>query len=253
MTARRRGHDRPADVRLLLDYDGTLVPIARLPELAAPDEDVLALLDALARRRGVRVGIVSGRAHLGLDSWLGHLPIALWAEHGFWHRARPGEPWAAASSVPQGWMQQVASILNQITASTPGSHVERKTSSLAWHYRLAEPALAARQVGVLRMRLDRELGDQPFNVLDGRKVVEVRLHGISKAIVAERVMADVSPETSIVAIGDDRTDEELFRALPESSMTVAVGDQPSSARYRLADYRAVRRMLRVLLDDTFTV
>jgi trehalose-6-phosphatase len=52
-----------------------------------------------------------------------------------------------------------------------------------------------------------------------------------------------------VAIGDDRTDEELFCALPQSSVTVAVGNQRSSAKYRLADYRAVRRILRAVLDD----
>jgi trehalose 6-phosphate synthase/phosphatase len=139
MTAHRRENGEPLKVRLLLDYDGTLVPIAPSPERAMPDDDVLALLEALAGRRGLHVGIVSGRSHLGLDSWLGHLPIALWAEHGFWHRARPGEPWAAASSVPHDWMQRLEPIMSQITARTPGSQLERKTASLAWHYRLAEP------------------------------------------------------------------------------------------------------------------
>jgi trehalose 6-phosphate synthase/phosphatase len=146
-------------------------------------------------------------------------------------------------------MRCVAPIVKEIAARTPGSHVERKTASIAWHYRLAEPALAATQLRVLRMRLDDELGDQPFDVLAGKKVVEVRLRGVSKALVAERIAAGISPETSIVAIGDDRTDEELFGALPQSSVTVAVGNQPSSAKYRVADYRAVRRMLRSILDD----
>jgi trehalose 6-phosphate synthase/phosphatase len=237
------------DVRLLLDYDGTLVPIARTPELAAPDDELIALLEALARRRGLRVGIVSGRAHLALDSWLGRLPIALWAEHGFWHRSRPGARWEAASRIPHGWMQRIAPIVSQIAASTPGSYVERKTASIAWHYRLAEPTLAARQMRTLRTWLDNGLRDQSFDVLEGKKVIEVRLSGVSKAVVAERIAADVSPGTSIVAIGDDRTDEELFCALPQSSVTVAVGNQRSSAKYRLADYRAVRRILRAVLDD----
>ncbi len=248
-TARRAAAGEPTNVCVLVDYDGTLVPIARAPELAAPDDDVLALLDALAVRRGLRVEIVSGRAHLDLDAWLGHLPIAIWAEHGFWHRQRPGKPWKAGSSVPDDWMRAIAPIVREIAASTPGSHVERKTASIAWHYRLAEPVWAAHQVRVLRMRLERELGDQPFDVLAGKKVVEVRLRGVSKALVAVRIAADLSPETSIVAIGDDRTDEELFGALPQSSVTVAVGSQPSSAKYRVADYRAVRRILRSILDD----
>jgi len=244
-----RTGNQPADLCLLVDYDGTLVPIADSPELAVPDDDVLELLDALSRRRGLRVGIVSGRAFPSLDSWFGGLSIALWAEHGFWHRAEPGEPWEAANSVPSGWMQQVAPILGQITASTPGSHVERKTVSIAWHYRLTEPSLAARQAHLLRTRLESELGDLPFDLLEGKKVIEVRLRGVSKAIVAERIVAGMSPHTSVVAIGDDRTDEELFRALPDPSVTVAVGNEPSSAKCRVADYRAVRRMLRSVLDE----
>jgi hypothetical protein len=48
-------------VRLLLDYDGTLVPLARSPELAAPDEDVLTLLHNLVTAPGLEVDIVSGR------------------------------------------------------------------------------------------------------------------------------------------------------------------------------------------------
>jgi trehalose-6-phosphatase len=51
------------DLCLLLDYDGTLVPIASSPHRATPDDDLLELLDTLAQRRGFRVDIVSGRAH----------------------------------------------------------------------------------------------------------------------------------------------------------------------------------------------
>jgi trehalose 6-phosphate synthase/phosphatase len=246
---RRDEKGPPADVRLLVDYDGTLVPIAKSPELAVPDEDVLALLDALAKRRGLRVAIVSGRARHSLDSWLGHLPIALWAEHGFWHRSRPGEPWEAATSVPQDRMQRITPILEQFTRSTPGSHVEHKTASIAWHYRLAERELGTRQAHALRTLLGNELRNQPFDVLEGKRVIEVRLRGVSKRLVAERVETEMAAGTPIVAIGDDRADEELFRALPDSSVTVAVGNLPSSAKYRVADYRAVRRVLRSLLDD----
>ena len=168
-----RTDDELLDIRLLVDYDGTLVPIAKSPELATPDDEVLALLDALAGRRGLRVAIVSGRAFPSLDSWFGYLPIALWAEHGFWHRAGPGKLWEPAGRVPHDWMQPITPILSEVTASTPGSHVERKSVSIAWHYRLAEPALAARRAQVLRSRLADELRDLPLDVLEGKKVIEV--------------------------------------------------------------------------------
>ena len=248
IAALRTGRPRTT-VRLLVDYDGTLVPIARSPALAAPDGDVLSLLDALALQSGIRIDIVSGRARETLESWLGHLPIALWAEHGFWHRPGPGEAWRAAAEIPSDWMQRIRPILEHVTTSTPGSHVETKSASVAWHYRRAKREFGARQAHGLRMLLDDALCNQPFEVLEGKKVIEVRLRGISKALVASRVLSEVDADGQLVAIGDDQTDEELFRALPSSCVTVAVGDQPTSARFRLADYRAVRLVLRSLLDD----
>ena len=93
------------------------------------------------------------------------------------------------------------------------------------------------------------LSNQPLEVLEGKKVIEVRLRGVGKGLVAQRVQAETGPGTVIVAIGDDRTDEELFRALPPSSLAVAVGRTSTNAKFRLEDYRAVRRVLRSLLAE----
>jgi trehalose 6-phosphate synthase/phosphatase len=176
------------NLRLLLDYDGTLVPIARSPELAAPDEEALSLLVELASTPGLQ-------------------------------------------------------------PSTPGSHVETKSASIAWHFRRAQREFGARQAHELRMLLGDALSNQPFEVLEGRKVIEVRLRGVSKALVAHRIQTELAGESLLVAIGDDRTDEELFRALPPSSVTVAAGSRPTCARFRVADYRAVRQVLRSLVAD----
>jgi trehalose 6-phosphate synthase/phosphatase len=96
------------------------------------------------------------------------------------------------------------------------------------------------------MLLGDALSNQPFEVVEGKKVIEVRLRGVSKALVARRLLTDNDPEAVMVAFGDDRTDEDLFRALPPSSITVAVGNRPAGARFRIDDYRAVRRLLRTL-------
>jgi trehalose 6-phosphate synthase/phosphatase len=146
-------------------------------------------------------------------------------------------------------INRVGQTLEHFTAGTPGSHVETKSASIAWHYRLARREFGARQAHELRLRLRDALSNQPFEVLEGKKVIEVRLRGVSKALVARRVLSEVDADGQLVAIGDDRTDEDLFRALPSSSVTVAVGNQPTSARYRLPDYSAVRVVLRTLLAD----
>jgi trehalose 6-phosphate synthase/phosphatase len=240
---------RTRKLRLLLDYDGTLVPLARSPELAAPDEELLFLLERLVASPGIHMDIVSGRSHETLQQWFGDLPVSLWAEHGFWHRSRPSAAWEAAVTVAPDWMERVNPILEQFAASTPGSHVEVKSASIAWHYRCAPREFGARQAHELRMLLGDVLSNQPLEVLQGKKVIEVRLRGVSKGAVAQRVEAETGPGTVIVAIGDDRTDEELFRALPPSSLTVAVGRPWTAATFRLDDHRAVRCVLRSLLAE----
>jgi trehalose 6-phosphate synthase/phosphatase len=235
------GLGRAKRCRLLLDYDGTLVPLARSPELAAPDAELMQLLEGLCALPNLDVEIVSGRPREPLERWFGRLPLALWAEHGFWWRARPGTAWVAATAAGRDWMARVRPILQQFTDSTPGATIEEKSACIAWHFRNADPEFGARQAHELRMLLGDALSNQPFEVLEGKKVIEVRLRGISKATVAHRLAAD--GDQAIVALGDDRTDEDLFRGLPSSAITVAVGQQPSVARYAVADYRGARQLL----------
>jgi trehalose-6-phosphatase len=79
-----------------------------------------------------------------------------------------------------------------------------------------------------------------------RLIVSNRLPVVAHVAVAHRVYAECLADRFIAAIGDDRTDEDLFRALPSSSATVVVGHRPSYARFRVADDREVRRILRAL-------
>jgi trehalose 6-phosphate synthase/phosphatase len=236
-------------LRLLLDYDGTLVPLARSPQLAKPDDELMALLAGLAASPRIEVDIVSGRRPDDLERWFGELRLGLWAEHGFWHRPRTGESWQAAVPLAGNWMDRIKDILDQFAATTPGAQVEVKSASLAWHYRGASREFGARQAHELRLLLGDLLSNQPLEVLEGKKVIEVRVRGVSKGLVAQRVEAERPPGTTILAIGDDRTDEELFRALSPSCLTVAVGRRWTAAAYVVEDHRAVRAVLRMLLGE----
>jgi trehalose 6-phosphate synthase/phosphatase len=238
-----------AHVRLLLDYDGTLVPLARSPEAATPDEELSRLLQALAALPGTRVDIVSGRPREPLEEWFGHLPVSLWAEHGFWHRPGPSQVWRATANPPNRWQDRIRPMLDQFVASTPGSHVEVKTSSLVWHFRGAQRDHGVRQANELRMMLGTAFSNQPWGVMEGKKAIEVRLRAADKALVAARVASESEPDTAIIAIGDDRTDEDMFAALPESSIRVAVGQRSRRAPYLVQDHREVRRLLHGLVAD----
>jgi trehalose 6-phosphate synthase/phosphatase len=238
---------------LLLDYDGTLVPIAQAPNLAMPDSELLSLLAALAARPHTSVHLVSGRPCDTLDQWFGTLPLSLWAEHGIYHRAAPQGSWQPTVPVPSDWMVRVLPILEQFTANTPGSLIEKKGASVAWHYRIADAEFGARQAHELRLLLGHSLSNQPLEVLDGNKVIEVRLRGVNKSIVAHHVLAAPGEPPSIVAVGDGRTNDDLFTALPESAFCIAVGGGRSRAALQLPDYRAVRAFLQTLLASPTTV
>jgi trehalose 6-phosphate synthase/phosphatase len=241
LSARLRSSER---LLLLLDYDGTLVPFARSPDLAAPDRPLCDLLRGLARRPGTLVHVVSGRGRDTLEHWLGDLPIGLHAEHGLWSRMALSEPWVRMENIGVAWQAGVRRILDEATAATPGAFLEVKTVSLAWHWRMAEPELGAERAHELWQRLEVQLRGEPAELLRGEKVIEVRPQGVNKGCVVERVLAAAQqPLPAIAAMGDDATDEDMFRALPPEAITVAVGFRASGARYRVGGPRAARGLL----------
>jgi trehalose 6-phosphate synthase/phosphatase len=235
---------RRADRRLLLlDYDGTLVPLKPTPGEASPTADVLRLLAAIGADPGSRVHIISGRPREELERWFGHLPDGLWAEHGLWGRAGPEAEWTTTADVSLDWMPPVRAILERVAKDTPGALVEVKTASLAWHFRKVEPWLAARRLRGLRERLAIEIRGLPVETIDGSKVLEIRNLGVNKGLAVRRILELDARAPGILAVGDDLTDEDMFAALPKPAVRVHVGTRRTRAEYRLADPAAVHLLL----------
>ena len=233
---------------LLLDYDGTLVPFTPTPELARPDASLLGLLRALGSRPETEVHLVSGRPQDILEEWLGDLPIWLHAEHGFVSRDPATRHWVAAGEFGGSWREPVLAMLREISQRTPGSLVEVKAAALAWHYRMADQETGARRANELRLHLNQLLSNQPVEILAGNRIVEIRPYGVHKG----RIVPPLTPErlaaTTIVAIGDDRTDEDLFGALPPEAITIKVGPGDTKARFRVDGVAAVRQLLQSLVN-----
>jgi trehalose 6-phosphate synthase/phosphatase len=208
---------------------------------------LVTLLEALCAEPRFDVHLVSGRTRATLTRWFGHLDASLWAEHSFWHRDRGHRGWRAMMAMPHGWRSQVAPFLEDAARRTPGAWVERKSASLAWHYRLAPPALGARRARALTRELGSVLEGLGLEPLLGRKVVEVRPAGSSKAAVAHWLRERGVTGDAVVAVGDDRTDGELFAALPPGAVTVAVGPSAPGARHVVRGPRDVRRLLQALI------
>ena len=229
---------------LLLDYDGTLVPFVADPKLAHPDRELLDLLGELAAATGNGVAIVSGRPRRDLEEWFGALPVSLVAEHGVWLRPKGGD-WRMLRAITTDWKERVRPILQLYVDRLPGAMLEEKEFSLAWHYRRADVDQASRRARELLDALAGFTRNIDVQVLEGNKVLEVRNTGVSKGTAATEWVGGLEADF-ILAIGDDWTDEDLFRALPPSAYSVRVGLANTAARYYLANHTAVRRVLREL-------
>jgi trehalose 6-phosphate synthase/phosphatase len=238
-TSRRRA--------LFLDYDGTLTPLARFPSMARPDERRTALLGFLAAEPGNHVVIISGRDRQTLDNWFGSLPIGLVAEHGAWIK-ETGRSWQLVKPLANAWKEQLLPILEIYTDRLPGAFVEDKENSVAWHYRAADPEQAGFLASELVDHLDSLTAKTDLQVIQGSKVVEIRHAGVDKGSAALQWLAR-NDYDFILAVGDDATDEDLFRAVPASAVTIRVGIAGTLARYNLRNSAEIIGLLQAFAEQ----
>lgn len=233
---------------ILLDYDGTLVPFVRDHALARPGQKVMSLVRGLADDPSNHVVIISGRDRQSLETWFGALPIHLVAEHGFFTRTI-GTEWRSMKVVPGEWKHRLRPILNLFADRLPGATVEEKEYSLVWHYRGADPEQGEPFAHELVDNLNALTGNIDVQVMQANKAIEVRVAGINKGTVGRELVAEGGYDF-VLAIGDDKTDEDLFAVLPERAHSIKVGIAYSHARYHCKDVDDVHRLLTLLVRQS---
>lgn len=229
---------------LLLDYDGTLVPFARYPGDAMPDKNLLKLLSILATDSKTDLTIISGRSVSTLQSWFDTLPINLVAEHGASIRHIDGA-WTTEYEEDMSWKQLIRPTLELFTQRSPGSFVEEKRYTLAWHYRNVDADLGFGRSRELLDSLYHLVRNAQLQVIDGNKVIEVRIAGIDKGAAARRLIQE-KPYDFILAVGDDKTDEDMFKALEHKAATIKVGGGHTIAQYTISSQQEVLQFLNTL-------
>ncbi len=238
-------HYQKAQNRLIiLDYDGTLMNFHPDPQAVVPEPEVMETLHSLKEKAGNTVIISSGRDRNTLEKWLGSLNIDMAAEHGVWTK-KNGE-WKSNPNLGAAWKPEVKEVLEDIVERTPGSFIEEKDYSLAWHYRLIDKELGAKRVREFRDVLRYLTANLDLQVLEGNKVVEIKNAGVNKGKAALLWLND-QPWDFIMAIGDDHTDEDIFEALPKEAYTVKVGIGRTAARFYLSTVEEVRAFLKKLI------
>ncbi len=226
---------------IFLDYDGTLTSFHKNPQEATPNEELYTILKRLIADEKNTVTIISGRDRYTLEKWFSNIPINLICEHGVWLR-KYGEDWQTLTNVNNDWMPVIRPVLERFVDRTPGSFIEEKNYSLVWHYRKAEPEQSVIRANELKDELLNLVGNLNLEIMEGSKVIEVKSGGINKGIAANQFIHNGHFDY-LMAMGDDWTDEYMFKELPESAITVKVGIQRTSANFKLESVDAVRKFL----------
>jgi trehalose 6-phosphate synthase/phosphatase len=147
----------------------------------------------------------------------------------------------------ESWKDAVRPILVRYVDRTPGSLVEEKDVSLAWHYRVVPTELAGRRRRELIEALGGLAHDLGLSLLDGNKVVEVTDGSVDKGKAAYRWMGR-GDFGFIMAVGDDVTDESVFDNAPPEAWTIKVGSGASGAVFHVPSTTEVRSLLEAMVE-----
>ena len=226
---------------LFLDYDGTLVPFASKPQFAKPNDHILNLLKNLSENPKTELVLISGRDKYTIQEWFGMLNINFVAEHGIWIHDRGGD-WSLIKPLTNDWIPEIRAKIEVYVDRLPGSFIEQKEYSLVWHYRNTDPEMAPILAKELTDNLISFTANIDLQVSQGSKVVEIRNAGVNKGTAALHWLSKDNYDF-IMAIGDDWTDEDLFKTLFDHAYTIKVGVPQSYARFNVRSYKDVLKLL----------
>jgi len=229
---------------LLLDYDGTLASFKDNPLDASPDEELYKLLDTLQEQENTTVVLISGRDKETFQRWFEHKNYTLVTDHGVW--LYQNKEWVELERLKTDWMQNIRPILETFVDRTPGTFIETKNYSLAWHYRTADPELALRRTIELNTVLTSMVSNNDLSILLGNKVIEIKSSNVNKGRAVSRLLLQEEYDF-ITVIGDDWTDEYMFEEVPEWAYSIKVGLAKTKAKYMMKDTGRVRQLLKRLV------
>jgi len=165
------------------------------------------------------------------------------AEHGYFIKI-PGQKWMNELELDFMWKVSVLPILIGYEDRCNGSFVEIKHASLAWHYRDVETEFANVRLAELKDELIGIIGNKENLIItEGHKVLEIKNKGYDKGQTVKKILNTLEPDF-IIAMGDDNTDEDIFKVLPVSAVSIKVGSEPSFSKYNLRSQKDVWSFLK---------
>jgi trehalose 6-phosphate phosphatase len=238
---------------LMVDYDGTLVPLRSKPALAMPSDKLLNILLALNQQQQCRLAIISGRSIQNLRALLPVTGITMAGCHG--SEVLEGgdlKPVALVNEALLSLFIRLAPIIRNAVGNIPGILVENKTYGIAMHYRAASAKDAALAKGRFQQTILNCEESRNLKISHNKCVIEATPRNSSKASAIRHILMTgrILPEEAAY-IGDDQTDEDAFVYLNPRGITIKVAPFPclTAARFRLADQDRVMALLEYILQE----
>ena len=229
-----------------LDYDGSLVGLRNRPELARLSHPRRDLLKKLGRT--ALVVVVTGRSVAEVRRLIGIPSLDCIGNHGF-EIAHGDRSWVHPGA--EECRAVLRSVLRRIRARSAGRDgvlVEDKGLTAGVHYRLLDPARVDWLMSVVLEEIGREAGS--LRATFGKKVIEIRPNADwnkGRGVLEYIRWLGPEPGRRVVYIGDDRTDEDAFRALRGRGTTIVVGRaEGSAAEFSVRGVNQVWSLLREL-------
>ncbi len=243
------GLARHTPLGILCDLDGTLVPFARTPDEARPDQEAIDLMSELAVLPGLTIAIVSGRPKSWLEQFFSAPQVYLVAEHGASRRGMAA--WDNVGEIDTAPLEELAQALERLVVRHQGALLERKQTTVALHYRQVRRGRRGELLVEAYGIIDAFVAKHPFfERLEGVLVTEVRPASVRKSSAVPWVRELAGSGARLLAFGDDVTDEHMFRVLDASDEPVVVRTaekRRTAARWELSSYEEVRAVLRWIL------
>jgi len=203
--------------------------------------------------------IISGRPTSFLELHFGkyskpELNISLVAEHGF-QMKKPGGSWeTTGKNITMDWKEKILPYLELYVQTTPGSFVEEKRSAIVWHYRKAEPELGQKRATDLVGQLSEFVNNLPIEIHHGKKIVEVSSIETNKGQIVNDFLQK-HEYTAALCVGDDSTDETMFRLQNKLLIKIKVGDGDTQAAYRWSSHHTALDFLNCIhkYDESYNI
>ena len=238
--------DQPERWALFLDIDGTLIELAETPEAIVVPPDLTELLARVSQRLGGALALVTGRSLDFATKLFPGLTLPIAGLHGAELRLADGSL-QRAEATPA--LEALKARLRAQSAAWEGVLIEDKGAAVAAHYRQA-PAYQ-QDVDAMMEAAAAEVGAD-WTLQRGKMVVELRPASASKGhAVSTFLKTPPFSGRTPLAIGDDITDEAMFRvARSLGGRAIRVG-QPvtdTTADGTIASVPLLRTALRTLAD-----